>query len=221
MTTRRTTTKAPAKAGALRRLSDKEIAAHDATGGAWGVGIVPRDVTLSALARHGIDGAAAEAIIEGSWDHLGRYRMDSNLIHKRLAPTEIASQARMTAEIARELEKRIRYMEPNIRGMVLGKAYGAWGERILTADFNTELTRLYVLMDWVAKEVEARARRTVTPRTGPRNRLLAETVQVVTDAVPGTKKERAREIAAELLRAWGVQAPSADRKLRSAVARTI
>lgn len=212
--------KAPAKAGALRRLTEKEIAAHEATGGGWGPGIVPRDSTLATLAHHGITGATAETIIDGGWDHLGRYGMDANLIDKRLTPTEIIAQARMTAEIARELEQRLRYMEPNIHGLAWGKAFNLWGERLLSPEFRTDLTRLHVLMDWVAKEVDTRARKTVTKRTGPRNRLLAEITEVVSAAMPNTTKEMAREVAADLLRCWGVQAPAADRKLRSAIART-
>lgn len=212
--------KKPAKTAPLRRLTEREIEAHKSMGGIWGEGCVPRPETLRVLAAHGIEGEQAERVIEGSWDHLGRYGMDANVIDKRLTPTEIVEQARMTAAVAAELERRIRYMEPNIRGMAHGKSFAAWGERMLSPEFQTDLTRLRVLMEWVAGEVDRRARKTVTKRTGPRNRLLAEVSAVVCASCDGTSKERGREIAADLLRCWGVQAPAADRKLRAAVART-
>ncbi len=146
--------------------------------------------------------------------------MDANMIDKRLTPTEIVAQARMTGEIALELQQRLRYMEPNIRGLAHGKAYSTWGEGMLSPEFETELTRLGVLMRWVANEVDARASKTVSKRTGPRDRLLRDVVDAVANKAPNASKERVREVAADLLRCWGVQAPSADGKLRSAIART-
>ena len=220
MAEKRPTKKAPAKAGALRRLTEREVDAHKSMGSSWGEGVVPREKTLASLASNGITGEAAESIIDGSWDHLGRYAMDANVLDKRLTPSEIVGQALMTAEMAKELERRIRYMEPNIKGMAIGKAHSAWGERIVSSEFQTDLVRLQALMKWVADDVDRRARKTVTKRTGPRNRLLKEIVEVVGQSCPGLTKEKAREVAADLLRCWGVQAPAAERKLRSAIART-
>jgi hypothetical protein len=219
MTTKRTTKKAPAEAGALRTLSGREIEAHASFGSAWGEGIIPRDETLAALARHGIGGDKAEAIINASWDHLGRYQMDANLIDKRLTPKEIVAQARMTAQIAHELNRRMRHMEPNIKAMASWEARRAWGERMVSLDFQDDLIRLEVLMKWVANYVDKRARKTVTKRTGPRNRLLAEIVSVVKLAWPDATKERTMEVAADLLRCWGVQAPSNERDQRRAANR--
>ena len=207
------------KPGPLRRLSDREVAAHDATGSIWGVGVVPREKTIAALAAHDVGSEAAEAIIEATWDHLGRYKMDANLIDKRLTPTEIVEQARMTADIAEELERRIRYMEPNIEGMAHGMAYRAWGERMLSQEFQTDLTRLRVLMAAVAKDVEAHARKTVTKRTGPRNRLLGHVADAVSESCPSKTRAEARAIAADLLRCWGIQAPADDREQRRAAKR--
>ena len=219
MTDKPKTKKVPAKAGALRRLSDREVEAHKATGSAWGEGIVPRDKTIAMLAGHGVGVEAAETIIAASWDHLGRYRMDANLIDKRLTPTEIVEQARMTAEIAKELERRIRYMEPNIKGMAHGEAHRAWGERMLSPEFQTDLTRLQVLMGNVAGTVDAHARKTVTKRTGPRNRLLGHVADAITESCPEKTQSESRAIAADLLRCWGIQTPADDREQRRAAKR--
>ena len=220
MTTKRTTKKALTSVGALRRLTDREIDAHKSMGGIWGEGVVPREKTLETLAAHGIEGDQAELIIDGSWDHLGRFGMEANVIIKRLAPREIVDQALMTAEIAKELERRLTYMEPNIKGLATGKALSTWGGRIVSDQFQTDLARIRALMKWVAADVGARARKTVTKRTGPRNRLLTEIASVIEQACRPTTKDKAREVAADLLRCWGVQTPAAERKVRSVIART-
>lgn len=207
------------KPGPLRRLSDREVAAHDATGSIRGVGIVPRDKTIATLAAHDVGSEAAEAIIEAVWNHLGRYKMDANWIDKRLTPTEIVEQALMTAEIAKELERRIRYMEPNIMAMAHGKAIAAWGERVLSPEFQTDLTRLQVLMEAVANEVDTHARKTVTKRTGPRDELLGHVADAVSESCPSKTRAEALAIAADLLRCWGIQAPADDREQRRAAKR--
>lgn len=203
----------------LRRLTDREKEAHDATGACWGPGIIPATATEAVLTKNEIAKDRFQTIMDELIDPVGRYYMDANFIEKRLTPTQIVEQGRMTAAIAQELIQRIQYMEPNLRAYAAEKSFTAWGESMLPESGIQFLTRLAALMNITATELDAKARKTVTKRTGPRDKLLADAAAVISRH-SGLGKLRAREVAADLLRAWKVQAPSDERKLRRAVNRT-
>lgn len=220
MPAKRTTTKFPAKAGArtnkqrITKLTRREIAAHEATGGWWGPGTVPRDATLHVLNTHGIVGDDAESLIAACVDPLGRFLMDDNFRQKRLTPAEMVKQARDTAAVAEELGKRIRNMDPHIRAHVVGKAYATWRDLAFPESLEPTLTKLQVVCQFVAKELDKIPSK-VPKRTGARNVLLADVICILAPHV--ATKVKQRKVACELLTAWGVDTPVTDHKVRKAI----
>lgn len=218
MTPKRKTRKAPAKAGALRRLSDREKDAHAATNSAWGPGLIPRDDTLAVLKAYGIKGAEAEAIIVNAVDPFGRYRMDENYRQKRLNRVELIKQAEDTAAIALELYNRVLNMDPNIRAWAVSDSLRAWDDSAFPESGQNYLVRLHALMRAAAGHARGLPSK-VPGRTRHRDKLLAEVSDSVLDASPGLTKTRAREIAGALLDCWGVESPTDGSKVRKAIKR--
>lgn len=223
MATKKKVEKAPARTAGARpnkqritKITRREIDAHEATGGVWGPGIVPRDETLRVLSTYGIVGEIAEAIIDDSVDPLGRFRMDENYRKKRLTPAEMARQARDTSAVAEELEKRIRNMDPHIRAYAVGKAYTAWGEAAFPESLEPPLTRLAVLLKLVAAMIDTFPSK-VPKRTGPRDELLSEVVGILGRRVTKVSKAVQRQIAVDLVSVWGAPVPASDYKIRKAV----
>lgn len=210
------TTQAHSNKQRITKITRREVEAHEATGYVWGAGIVPRDETLRALGVYGISGEIAEAIINDAVDAMGHFRMDENYREKRLTPAEMAKQARETAAVAAELEKRIRCMDALVRAHVVEMAFSAWGDMAFPESMQSPLTRLQGLMGHVAAKFDKFPAK-VPKRTGPRNTLLAQVVGIIKQHVPNITKAKQREIAAQLLTTWGAPPPANDFKIRKAI----
>lgn len=195
-------------------LSRKEVAAHSATGGGWGPSTVPRDKTLTVLGAHGIRDEA-DAILSACVDPLGRYLMTENFKNAQLSPAEVRKQARETAAVAEELHRRIQYMDPFLDGLVSGYAY-----RMNQIDFPNNGLDYLLRLQWVMRACEKDAEAwpsKVPKRTQARNELATTVMGILIQSVPAMTKDRAREIAAEILAAWGVALPVDERNKRRAV----
>lgn len=202
----------------ITKLSRRDIEAHEATGSAWGPGIIPRDETLAVLRPYGITGDAAEAIITDSIDPLGRYRMDENFREKRLSRAEMIKQAEGTAEAAMELYRRVLHMDPYIRAWCDSDSFRAWDDIAFPESGKQYLIRMHALMKAAAAKARSLPSK-VPSRTGHRNRLLAETTESVGNRSGEMSKARAREIAGALLQCWGVESPTDASKARKAIKR--
>lgn len=184
----------------LTKLSAAEVKA--AQSGGWLDERVPEDLIARRLSSEPATDFGVPEIVRFLGKRMGWIRLMANPEAARMEPKEVAQQARDTAAVIDELlDRRLRFMHPELQAMIDGVLFQAVNKHVLAIRqaIDPDLRHLHAAALMVARKLEATPGKTGPKSTERKRAMTALSEHLQANSRPPLAKRRAQALAADLI----------------------